>query len=150
MFMKMKKFMIMLMLALVLASVFCSCSSESTEEVQDKVNKENPMFMYIGETIEIDGKTYSASQFRDGTDDGTKGEGYFIVNRTNRQVHYIYGVSGIKSYSEQSINTGLIYEGPLDMEVTEVDDKTDGWISLLIYFGFIIFLVVIILMALGM
>ena len=109
----MKK-IIVLVLIVMLAGVFCSCSSESEGEVPQEVLDENPMFVYMGESIEIAGETYSASQFRSGYY-STQGKGYFMVNRINRQVYYIFTINGgSRSGVGYSVNTGLIYEGPIN------------------------------------
>lgn len=111
----MKK-IIVLVLIVMLAGVLCSCSLESEEptEVPQEILDENPMFVYMGESIEIAGETYSASQFRAGHH-STQGDGYFLVNRINRQVYYIFDTNGgSRSGLGYSVNTGLIYEGPIN------------------------------------
>ena len=111
----MKK-LLMLVLVVMLVGTFCSCSLESEEptEVPQEIIDENPMFVYMGESIEIAGETYSASQFRSGYY-GTQGKGYFMVNRINRQVYYIFTVNGgSRSGVGYSVYTGLIYEGPIN------------------------------------
>lgn len=109
----MKKIIVMLVLVVMLIGACCSCSLESEEptEVPQEILDENPMFVYMGDSIEIAGETYSASQFREGYY-STQGKGYFVVNRINRQVYYIFTINGgSRSGLGHSINTGLIYEG---------------------------------------
>lgn len=109
----MKKF-VMLLVVIMLVGACCSCSSESEGEVPKEILDENPMFVYMGESIEIAGETYSASQFREGRS-YTQGDGYFLVNRINRQVYYIFDTNGgSRSGLGYSVNTGLIYEGPIN------------------------------------
>lgn len=111
--MKMKK-MMLVMLVVMLIGACCACSSESKGEVPQQVLDENPMFVYMGKSIEIAGETYSASQFRAGHH-STQGDGYFLVNRINRQVYYIFDTNGgSRSGLGYSVNTGLIYEGPIN------------------------------------
>lgn len=110
----MKKIIVMLVLVIVMIGACCACSSESKGEIPQQVLDENPMFVYMGESIEIAGETYSASQFREGRNN-TQGDGYFLVNRINRQVYYIFDTNrGSRSGLGYSVNTGLIYEGPIN------------------------------------
>lgn len=112
----MKKMIVLLMLVIVMVGTCCSCSPESEEptEVPQEILDENPMFVYMGDSIEIAGETYSASQFREGYY-STQGKGYFVVNRINRQVYYVFALyEGSRSGLGFSVNTGLIYEGPIN------------------------------------
>ena len=114
--MKMKKFMLLVLVVMLVGTCACSCTFESEEptEVPQEILDENPMFVYLGESIEIAGETYSASQFRQGYY-GTYGKGHFMVNRINRQVYYVFTVNGgTRSGVGYSIYTGLIYEGPIN------------------------------------
>ena len=114
--MKMKKIMLLVLVVVMLVGACCACSPESEEptEVPAEIIDENPMFVYMGESIEIAGETYSASQFRSGYY-STQGKGYFMVNRINRQVYYIFTINGgSRSGVGYSVNTGLIYEGPIN------------------------------------
>ena len=112
----MKKFILLVLVIVLLVGACCSCSLESEEptEVPQEILDENPMFVYMGETIEIDGETYSASQFREGYH-STQGDGYFLVNRINRQVYYVFAThAGSRSGLGYAMNTGLLYEGPIN------------------------------------
>lgn len=111
-----EKMMLFMLLVIVMIGVCCSCSLENEEptEVPQEILDENPMFVDMGESIEIAGETYSASQFREGYY-STQGGGYFLVNRINRQVYYVFTTNGgSRSGLGYSVNTGLIYEGPIN------------------------------------
>lgn len=113
----MKKIMLLVLVVFVmLIGACCACSPENEEptEVPKEILDENPMFVYMGKSIEIAGEMYSASQFREGRNN-TQGDGYFLVNRINRQVYYIFDTNGgSRSGLGYSVNTGLIYEGPIN------------------------------------
>ena len=115
---------------MVMSLVACSQSSETSEipEVTEPVLpnniiEANPMFIEVGNTIEINGTVYNANTlYENGFGNANiTHESTYIINRINGHVirrTSCYTYHGNYVYSE--FDTGLIYEGTITIAGVEI------------------------------
>lgn len=125
----MKKFALLLAIVMMVMSlVACSQSSETSETITepslpDNIIEANPMFIDIGDTIEINGTMYNANMlYEDGLGNAQMTyKSTFVINRANGQVirrTSCYTYHGNYVYSE--FDTGSVYEGTLTVAGVEI------------------------------
>lgn len=130
----MKKFALLLAIVMMVMSlVACSQSSQSSQSSEtseitepslpNNIIEANPMFIEVGNTIEINGATYNANTlYENGFGNANiTHESTFIINRINGHIirrTSCYTYHGNYVYSE--FDTGLVYEGTITIAGVEI------------------------------